>query len=106
MRMIDADALLSEGIKVSCGFNDNGLIMIPMRDVNKSIKNAPTVDAVEVVRCKDCKHGILDEEEGLWMCVFTADYDEELGVFHGFIQHNTADYYCADGERKEENAAD
>ena len=67
------------------------------------LDEAPAVDAVEVVRCAQCKHGIWDEEEGLWMCVFTADYDEELGVYHGFIQHNTADYYCADGKRWEEN---
>lgn len=25
-------------------------------DIVKSIQNAPAVDAVEVVRCKDCKH--------------------------------------------------
>lgn len=55
MRLIDADALLDEGIRVEYGYNDNGLILIPMRDVRNSIKNAPTVDAVAVVRCKDCK---------------------------------------------------
>lgn len=49
MRLIDADALLEDGIRVGYGINDNGLLMVPLRDVHKSIKNAPTVDAVAVV---------------------------------------------------------
>ena len=44
MRLIDADKLLEDGIRVEYGYNDNGLILVPMRDVRKSIKNAPTVD--------------------------------------------------------------
>lgn len=45
MRLIDADALLKK-------LNDE---FIPYRaDVNECIINAPTIDAVEVVRCKDC----------------------------------------------------
>ena len=48
-------------------------------------------------------YGLMNEEEGLWMCVFTADYDEKLGEYYGFIQNNTADYYCADGERRADN---
>ena len=44
MRPIDADALLNGGIRVSHGFNDNGLVMLPMGDVRRSIQNAPTLD--------------------------------------------------------------
>lgn len=50
VRPIDADALLENGIKVEYGFNDNGLILIPMRDVRNSIKNAPTINAKPVKR--------------------------------------------------------
>ena len=46
MRVIDADKLLKDGIRVEYGYNDNGLILVPMRDVRKSIENAPTVDVV------------------------------------------------------------
>lgn len=46
MRLIDADKLLKDGIRVEYGYNDNGLVLVPMRDVRKSIENAPTVDAV------------------------------------------------------------
>ena len=45
------------------------------------INAAPTVDAVEVVRCKDCKHRFKDS----W-CEYVDDDDN---------------FYCARGERKE-----
>ena len=43
MRPIDADELLNGGIRVSRGFNDDGVVMIPMKDVRQSIKDAPTI---------------------------------------------------------------
>ena len=57
MRLIDTDALLKDGIRVEFGYNADGLLMIPMRDVTKSIKNAPTVDAVEVVHGRWIAYG-------------------------------------------------
>lgn len=48
MRLIDADALLEEGIRVSYGYNDNGVVLIPMGDVRQSIKIAPTIEAEPV----------------------------------------------------------
>lgn len=48
MRLIDADALLESGICAEYGYNDNGLILIPMRDVTNSIRNAHTIDAEPV----------------------------------------------------------
>ena len=45
------------------------------------IEAAPTVDAVEVVRCKDCKHRHSDS----W-CEYVDDDDN---------------FYCARGERKD-----
>lgn len=56
MRLIDADKLLDDGIKDRDGINAEGLIYIPMADVRNSIRNAPTVDAVPVVRCGECVH--------------------------------------------------
>ena len=49
MRLIDADALLEDGIRIRQGLNEDGILYIPMRDVNQSIKKAPTVDAAPVV---------------------------------------------------------
>lgn len=48
MRLIDADALLENGIKVSYGYNDDGIVLIPMGEVRQSIRNAPTIEAEPV----------------------------------------------------------
>ena len=48
MRLIDADAL-TEDILKSFAKSDRA------RDMVKHIQFAPTIDAVPVVRCKDCK---------------------------------------------------
>ena len=53
MRLIDADALIKEANEEGAyGYVDA-----------KQIADAPTVDAVEVVRCRDCKH-----YDGKWLC--------------------------------------
>ena len=55
-RLIDANKLLKNGIRVSYGFDNDGVLLIPIGDVIRSIKNAPTINDVEVVMCSDCKH--------------------------------------------------
>ena len=49
--------------------------------VLEELDSAPTVDAVEIVRCKDCKYFET------WLCQNEDNYD---------------DWFCADGERKNE----
>lgn len=48
MRLIDADRIM---YNIKNG--DNGLYDYAIRCV---INEMPTIDAVEIVRCKDCKH--------------------------------------------------
>lgn len=57
-RFIDADLLL-ENINDSVVFtvrDKNSPELRGARKIINEIKNAPTVDVVEVVRCKDCKN--------------------------------------------------
>ena len=51
MRLIDKDRLLTERMKSKYYHLPNGDIAVPLID----IEHAPAVDAVPVVRCKDCK---------------------------------------------------
>ena len=53
MRLIDADAVKFE---VEYGYDNHGVLLVPYRDIKKSMESTKTVDAVPVVRCKDCKH--------------------------------------------------
>lgn len=47
MRLIDADALIKTLNEEKIKFNV---------DVNYFILNAPTIDAIQVIRCKDCTY--------------------------------------------------
>ena len=55
------------------------------------LESAPTVDAVPVVRCKDCKH----YKDGF--CYNPNTYDDEKTC-----GNTTKDWFCADGERRTE----
>ena len=50
---------------------------------------AAVVDAVEVVRCKDCKHGEVDD----------PDFPD-LHYCHCGHMWNDGEHFCADGERR------
>lgn len=52
MRLIDADAVKFE---VEYGYDNHGVLLVPYRDIKKSMEATKTVDAVPVVRCKDCR---------------------------------------------------
>ena len=62
----------------------------------------PTVDAVEVVRCKDCKWYEIEQlkRDG------TDDkrYKPSVCVIGAYAEPRKADWYCADGERREDDA--
>lgn len=94
-RLIDADALNYSTHRECAGFGD----YYDMEIITKSkIDNAPTIDAVEVVRCKDCKYRRENE------CPM---YHEEWSVTEdGDDWLNTNDYtkdngFCDWGERRE-----
>lgn len=67
MRLIDADALF-----VDASFFDDEEDKAFQYVSVEQIHTAPTVDAVEVVRCKDCTHyGFTDNrvpKEQVWWC--------------------------------------
>ena len=83
MRLIDADRLLTDRMKRYYYHLENGDIAIPIID----IEHAPTIDAVSVVRCKECRYWEMRNSPRGW-CV----------VHQGYV---SPQYFCADGERKE-----
>ena len=88
--LISRSALLEEfeWLKMTVGSGSVGDI----KDAIERIKKAPAVDAVEVVRCRDCKHwgtGYGGETEYCKVCEF-ANY--MVG----------ANGYCLYGEHKED----
>lgn len=83
MRLIDANA-----IKLEKGFFEK-IDNVPK--LYEWLGKQPTVDAVPVVRCKDCKHnkGIKVWRDG----EVTIDCDNDMG-------YTPLDFFCADGERR------
>ena len=85
MRLIDADALgvgrcSRDVLPADYCAGWNGMVRL--------LEKAPTVDAVEVVRCRDCKHYKPDEYE--------CGCD-----FAGGLSYVKADDFCSYGERRD-----
>ena len=84
LRLIDADALMDVirqheyRLATKQGSIDYGMFTL---GIQQAVDEQPTIDAVEVVRCRDCKHRYSDS----W-CEYVDDDDN---------------FYCARGERKE-----
>lgn len=83
MRLIDADALDWERIEHEHGARHEAVV-----DCEQMVEKAPTIDAVPVVRCKDCKWWTKQEKSIQGRCALTGTYP-------------TGGWYCGNGERKE-----
>lgn len=93
MRPIDADELYKEVTEKYRDINAGSYpFNIVAHDMAQLVKNAPTVDAVEVVRCKDCKHWKHFSHLGC------TDFVKVCGLANYMIGENG---YCLYGERKE-----
>lgn len=61
------------------------------------IDNAPAVDAVEVVRCKDCMHWQECTQWGNGKCLILSEDPEPMGREH--TVYTKADDFCNYGEK-------
>lgn len=95
--MIDADALP----RLTQIFEANGKRREQEVVLSKIIDNAPTIDAVQVIRCKDCRwwdktdngFGYCHAEKH---CHISAHW--EISIFRTY----RGDHFCADGEREDD----
>ena len=89
MRLIDGDALMYEANSDGAyGYVDA-----------KQISEAPTIDAVPVVRCRECKHRYTENcpmyfHDFYWLEGYGEYVDDDT-------DHTEDDYFCPKGERKE-----
>lgn len=61
MRLIDGDALKTKAIRCETFKLTDAPVFLKAVGT-KEIDRAPTIDAVPVVRCKDCKHHYWEQE--------------------------------------------
>ena len=92
MRLIDADALLDKFLRSYTEQEKVGNFQFVACEIKQGFADMvceqPTIDAVPVVRCRDCKHRV---ERG--MCYMISGCPELVGVGDNF--------WCAYGERKD-----
>ena len=85
MGLIDADALIKE----ACAEGAYGYVDA------KQIADAPTVDAVPVVRCKDCKYHYWEQEPCHGKTVHYCELPHMRGV------EVFKEFFCYYGKRKD-----
>ena len=86
-RLIDVNALPVAKVHIvdEAGFGADFYVVY-----EEDIRKAPTVDAVEVVRCKDCKHYV---ETDLWCNLNCCVGDSHANWY--------PEDFCSYGERKD-----
>ena len=82
MRLINLDSEYIQETIYRRGFKTR-------QDIEEWLNFAPTIDAIPVVRCRDCKQGEIDDPD------FPDQYYCRAGC--GW---NNGGFYCAYGERK------
>lgn len=96
-RLIDANALQRCVIEVT---NEKGTYTIHAF-LETTIQNAPTIDAVPVVRCWECR--FRGNPLICPMCHEEEYYEEDYG-FDNIVRDKTFDnWYCPKGEREDDN---
>lgn len=85
-RLIDANALISYMDECS----KESRFRVYYGYAKSFIDNAPIIDAVPVVRCRECKQGEVDD----------PDFPDQY-YCHAGCGWNNGDFYCSYGERKE-----
>ena len=90
MRLIDADALIDRWRKnLNITEKDTGAVFVGYGQIPALINNMPTIDAVPVVRCKDCKYNPKAARRPIY-CFGWCWYQEEK------------DGYCSEGKRRDD----
>ena len=88
MRLIDADALKKEVESIMSETMDMSF-QIYAQGFCTTIDNAPTIDAVPIVRCEECEHSMNKHIGGYKKCA----------LLDAWMQDGS---FCSNGERSEE----
>lgn len=89
MRPIDADAVYNKALE---NHQKGEIEDWEFDSIINYLDGAPTINAAEIVYCKDCKYGDYDSKpDGAMVCLRTND---------GFWRKETD--FCSYGERSEE----
>ena len=92
MRLIDADQAAS--IENLDQYSDLAAALGDVQTVRDILSDAPTIDAVPVVRCRECAHyKICDEWESGNRMLCEIHH-------HSYLDHDGDNHFCSWGQRK------
>lgn len=69
--------------------------------LKEALSKVPTVDAIEVIRCKDCVY--CKRFNDVW---YSPKRDELLCTLYVATYHTTENDFCSRGERRDNGKAD
>lgn len=105
MRLIDADAFVIDAVRdkkfAICRYdvlNENIIVETVYKDLAEELKKAPTVKAVQVVRCGECEFAIKEKNmpKGYRKCVNS--------VYEGSKSWRSIHDFCSYGWKKGKNS--
>ncbi len=89
MRLIDADELITA-------------LSVSAAGVRTTIRHMPTVDAVPVIKCKDCKWQMSE-----WLAINHKPFLNHYCSYHDYTDDlGYDDDFCSKAERKEDDQID
>lgn len=102
MRLIDAEAFFGKAIEekrfaftMEDIFKREKIITTVYNDLYEFIESAPTIDAVPVVRCKDCRYNVANQTRDPYD---VTDYTDIVCAWF-MTDGMGAEDYCSHGER-------
>lgn len=94
MRLIDANEIVDKLNVFNDHKNADEHFLNGIETAREIIESAPTVEAVAVVRCKDCRYGVICIDGNGKELVGCNNFDKfDIQTYCGPY------WYCADGER-------
>ena len=92
MRLVDADRAAS--IENLDQYSDLAAVLGDVQTVRDILADAPTIDAVPVVRCRECTHyKICDEWKNGKRMLCEIHH-------HSYLDHDGDNHFCSWGQRK------
>ena len=95
MNLIDRDEMISV-------FREAGRYQLVLPEVTEAIRQHPTVDAVPVVRCKECDKFAIDTATNRPMCIRLGEIRPNGHVWGGIAVNEN--HYCGYGRRRKDDA--
>lgn len=96
-RLIDANELLEKLGERYLATDPSDPEQLGYLNARIIVRNQPNIDAVPVVRCRECKY--RGDESTCPMCHEESYYDEDDGTYYWTVDNTDDDGFCHNGAK-------